>query len=79
MKFILGGETGWEYFERMAYDGVIGLFYKTTFDGMIAHLIFALLIIFAIIGVLATLKWLFFGRRKKKKDAGKEWLKTGKF
>ena len=78
MKFIFGGENGWAWLERMAYDGAIGLFYKDTLSGVISYIIFFALVIFAVIGFLAVLKWIFFGR-KPKEDPGKKWLRTGKF
>lgn len=76
MKFIIGGEDGWSYLERMAYDGVIGLFYNNMWTGLLAHVIVIALIIFAFIGVIATLKFLFF--RKKKMTPYEKWRKTGK-
>lgn len=66
MKIIIGGETGWEYFERWAYDGVIGIFYKTTFQGLLAYLIFGIMIILSVIGLCTVIKWLIGGRKKKK-------------
>ena len=51
MKFIFS-ESGWAFFERMAYRGVIGLFYDSTLTGLLAYLIFFAVIGFAIIGVI---------------------------
>ena len=64
MKFIFS-ESGWAFLEeRMAYRGVIGLFYDSTLTGLLAYLIFFAVIGFAIIGVISTLKWLFTKERK---------------
>lgn len=78
MKIILGGEGGWSWLERIAYRGAIGIFYEDTLHGMLAYIIFGLICIFAIIGFIAVIKWLFIGR-KPKEDPGKKWLRTGKF
>ncbi len=66
MKIIIGGESSWEYFERWAYDGVIGIFYKTTFQGLLAYLIFGAMVILSAIGLYTVIKWLIGGRKKKK-------------
>jgi len=79
MKFIIGGESGLDWLERAAYRGAIGLFYDTTLTGLLAYLIFGIICILAVIGLITVLKWIFFGRSKKLKDPGKEWLRTGKF
>lgn len=60
MKFIIS-ETGWDYLERLMYRGCIGLFYETTLQGMLAYIIFGLLMLFAIIGIISTVKF-FFGK-----------------
>lgn len=65
MKFIFS-ESGWAFFERMAYRGVIGLFYDSTLTGLLAYLIFFAVIGFAIIGLISTSKWLFTRKKKKK-------------
>ena len=65
MKFIFS-ESGWAFFERMAYRGVIGLFYDSTLTGLLAYLIFFAVIGFAIIGLISTLKWLFTRKKKRK-------------
>lgn len=70
MKLIIGGESGWEYFERWAYDGVIGLFYKTTFQGLLAYLIFGIMITLSLIGLYTVIKWI-INKRKKKKNTYK--------
>ena len=56
MKFIIS-ETGWDYLERLMYRGCIGLFYETTLQGMLAYLIFALVMIFAVIGIMSTVRF----------------------
>ena len=58
MKFIIS-ETGWDYLERLMYRGCIGLFYETTLQGMLAYLIFGLLMLFAVIGFVCTVRALF--------------------
>lgn len=77
MKFLIG-EGGISYLERLTYRGVIGLFYESTLQGVLAYIIFGLFCIFAVIGLITVLKWLFVGRPKKE-DPGKKWLRTGKF
>lgn len=77
MKFLIG-EGGWSWLERAAYRGAIGLFYDNTLSGILAYLIFALVCVLTVIGLFTVLKWM-FTRKKKKKDPGEEWLKTGKY
>lgn len=70
MKFFFGGESGWAYLERMTYDGVIGVFWDTTLYGLLAYLLVFLLFLFAFIGVIAMLKFIFvklFGKKKTTK------------
>lgn len=55
MKFIIS-ETGWDYLERLAYRGCIGILYQTTLEGLLAYIIVGLLFLFAIIGVISTIK-----------------------
>ena len=64
MKFIWGGENWANYIERLTYDGAIGIFYKNTFTGLLAHAIAGIIILLATIGLFTVLKWLF--KRKKK-------------
>lgn len=78
MKFILGGEDGLAWLERMTYDGAIGFFYKDTLGGVLSFLIFGVVCILAVIGLITILKWLIVGR-KPKEDPGKKWMRTGKF
>lgn len=56
MKFIIS-ETGWDYLERLMYRGCIGLFYETTLEGMLAYILFGLFVLFAVIGVISTVKF----------------------
>ena len=65
MKFIFS-ESGWTYFERLAYRGAIGLFYDTTLQGMLAYFIFFVFVVFAGIGMFATLRWLFTRKKKRR-------------
>lgn len=76
MKFVIT-EDIWERLGTIGYRGVIGIFWDSTPAGMLAYLIFGLTIFFAIIGILAILKKLLFGR-KKKMDPHEKWLKTGR-
>lgn len=69
MKFIMGEFLG---------IGIIGIGYSGTGGYLLSHFIFFATVVFAIIGLLATIKWLFFGR-KPKETAGQRWLRTGKF
>lgn len=66
MKFMWGGEDWVGYLERLTYDGAIGIFYKDTLGGMAAYAIAGVISLLALIGLLATVKW-FFTRKKKKK------------
>jgi len=67
MQFIIGeGINDWMAWAR--YRGAIGLFFDTTAGGILAYAIFGAVCLFAVIGLLTTLKWIFFGGRKKKKD-----------
>lgn len=77
MKFIIG-EGGWSWLERIAYRGCIGIFYDSTWGGVLTYLIVGLICLFAVIGVISVLKWLIFGKPKKNKDPYKEWIKSGK-
>ena len=77
MKFaIFEGDTAWLDF--IQYWGVIGFFYDSTLGGILAYLIVGVICLFAVIGLLATIKWLFTRKRKKKTAPGENWLKTGK-
>lgn len=76
MKFIIG-EDWISFFERLKYRGIIGIAYESTFDGVLAYIIFGLICLFAVIGVINTIKFIFFGR-KKKEDPHQKWLRTGK-
>lgn len=67
MQFIIGeGITDWMSWAR--YRGTIGLFFDTTTGGVLAYAIFSAFCLFAVIGLLTTLKWMLFGGKKKKKD-----------
>lgn len=58
MKFIIG-EDFWTMLERATYRGAIGLYYDSTWSGVLAYIIFAAIIIFAVIGLITVLKTLF--------------------
>ena len=76
MKFIIG-EDWQSIWERLTYRGIIGIAYESTLDGVLAYLVFGLICLFAVIGVIATIKFIFFGR-KKQEDPHQKWLRTGK-
>ena len=79
MIFLIG-EDAWSRLERAAYRGGIGMYYNSTWGGLITYLIFGLICLFAIIGIIVTLKFItsmFFGK-KKKEDPHQKWLRTGK-
>lgn len=76
MKFIIG-EGGWSWLERASYRGAIGLFYNSTWEGVLTYLIFGIICILAVIGFITVLKLLFF--RSKKTSPEEKWLKSGKF
>ena len=76
MKFIMG-EDWINFLERLTYRGIIGIAYESSLDGGLAYIIFGLVCLFAVIGVISTIKFLFFGRRKKE-DPDQKWLRTGK-
>ncbi len=65
MKFIIG-EGGMSYLERLAYRGVIGIFYENTLSGLLAYLIFAAIVILSLIGLGTVIKWLFTRKKKNK-------------
>ena len=69
MQFIMGDFLG---------IGIIGLGYSGMGGYLLSHFVFFAVIIFAVIGLFSTIKWL-FGRRKPKESAGDKWLRTGKF
>ena len=74
MRFIIG-EDGWTYLERLSYRGVIGIFFEDTLSGILSYLIFGLVCIFTIIGIIATIKFLFFGSHRKPKSSYEIWQK----
>ncbi len=76
MKFIMG-EDWMNFLDRLTYRGIIGIAYESTLDGVLAYIIFGLICLFTVIGVISTIKFIFFGR-KKKEDPHQKWLRTGK-
>lgn len=76
MKFIIG-EDILTFLERLTYRGIIGIAYETKLQGVLAYAILIFIGLFAIIGIISTIKFIFFGR-KKKEDPHQKWLKTGK-
>lgn len=77
MKLFIGGEDWYSFFERMTYDGVIGLFYKGTWYCILTYLIFGLICILAVIGLI-TVIGLIFRPRKPKMSPTDKWMKTGR-
>lgn len=77
MKFIIGGEDWSGFFERMTYDGAIGIFYNGTWHGVLAYIIFALICLLAVIGLITVIRMI-FRPRKPKMSATDKWMKTGK-
>lgn len=78
MKFLMG-EDSWSRLERALYRGGIGLFYDSTWGGVLTYIVFGIICILAIIGLITVLNF-FFGRKTKRKSSpGEKWLKTGKF
>ena len=81
MKLIISeGDLNWV--EWLHYRGVIGLFYSSTWEGLLAYAIIAVICVLALIGLLTVIRWIISGIQKgnkKNKDPYSEWLKTGKF
>ena len=67
MRFMFG-EGGWSYLERLTYRGFIGFFYENTLMGILTYCIIGLILIFAIIGFLTVIRFLFRGKKKGKKQ-----------
>lgn len=78
MRFIIGGEGAFGWVERMTYRGAIGIFYTTTWEGVLTYIIAAVIVLLAIIGLFTVLKYL-FSRKKSKESAHDRWLRTGKY
>ena len=77
MKFLIG-EGGWSWLERATYRGAIGLFYDSTWGGVLAYVIFGLVCVLAVIGLIAVISFI-FNRKGKKMSASEKWMKTGKW
>lgn len=76
MKF-MAGESAVDFFERLMYRGGIGIFYNSTFGGIIAWILFFAICICTIVGAVTIIKWIVKGR-KRPMDPHEKWLKTGK-
>lgn len=61
MKFIIG-EDFWTMLERASYRGAIGLYYSSTWSGVLAYVIFASIMILAVIGLFTVVKMLLTGK-----------------
>ncbi len=70
-------ESGMDWLERATYRGGVGFYYDTTLGGILTFIVVGLICLFTVIGIIATIKFLFFGR-KKKEDPHQKWLRTGK-
>lgn len=78
MKLLIG-EGFLSQLERVLYRGGIGLFYNTTWGGVLTYLIIGLILILAAIGLITVIALLFGRRGKTKMSSHEKWLKTGKF
>ena len=77
MKIIIG-ETGWTRLEWNSYRGVIGLFYNSTLEGVLAYAIFAIIAVLCVIGLVTVVKWLTAERQPDEpEDPHKKWMRTG--
>ena len=80
MKFVIGAEDLLGWLDRAAYKGAIGLFYNSTWSGVLAYIIFGLIVVLAFIGLVTILRSIFFRPKKSKKmDSSEKWIKTGKW
>lgn len=81
MKFVIGAEDFLGWLDRATYKGAIGIFYNDTWSGVLAYILFGLIVILAVVGLIAILRLLFFRPRKTKPKAPStdKWLKTGKW
>ena len=65
---------------RYNYGGAIGIFYTGTWHGVLAYTIVTVILVFAVIGVIATIKHFVSSRPKDDTmDPTERWLKTGKW
>ena len=78
MKLLIG-EGFISQLERVLYRGGIGLFYNTTWGGVLTYLVVGLILILAVIGLITVIALLFGRGGKKKMSSHEKWLKTGKF
>lgn len=61
--------------------GYIGISYENMFGCVIAHIVVTLIAIFAIIGLIATIKFIarkIQARKNSKESAGDYWRRTGR-
>ena len=77
MKLFIGGEDWYSFFERMTYDGVIGIFYKDTWSGVLAYMIVGLICLLAVVGLISIISKIFRPKKSKMSPTDK-WMKTGK-
>lgn len=58
--------------------GELSLFFaKASFAVFLAKVLFFLIIVFAVIGIISTIKF-FAGRKSRKETPGEYWMRTGK-
>lgn len=66
MKLIIGGESGLAWLERATYHGAIGIFYNSTWAGVLTYLIVGVILVFAVMGFVGFVKNICTGKKKKK-------------
>ena len=76
MKFIIG-EGLWNMIDRLSYRGGIGLFFNSTFTGLLAYALFFLFCILAAIGLFTVIRWI-ISSKKRKETPGQYWSRTGR-
>lgn len=80
IKFLIGAEGHSGMWARYNYGGAIGIFYTGTWHGVLAYTIVTVILVFAVIGVVSTIKHLALSRPKDDTmDPTERWLKTGKW
>ena len=65
MRFIIG-ENSADYLTRVLYRGVIGIFYDTIMGGLLAYIIFGIIIVSSAVGLFTIIKWLLTRKSKNK-------------
>ena len=65
MRFVIG-ESAADYLTRALYRGVIGIFYDTIMGGLLAYIIFGIIIVSSAVGLFTIIKWLLTRKSKNK-------------